>query len=180
VESQGDGVGFIMNQQELIEALEGYEQELDGIISRFRKGGGSIWIDPADDGRLRQIVHELRDIFQDHITDGRRHSAQLAADANASVENFYNSPSLHGVRTIRALTSSVLTRVQRDPSAVLTVAKAARAAGKKDPAFITRLAGRLPHVIKELRTRYDERPALDVVDEYDLQDMPISLNPAQS
>jgi REase_DpnII-MboI len=165
-----------MTQQELIETLEGYEQELDGIIARFHEGSDDgIWIDAGDDGRFRQIVHELRDIFQDHITDGGRHSTQLVADANASVQNFYNSPSLHGVQTVRALTSSVLTRVRRDPAAVLAVAKAARAASKKDPAFIVRLTERLPTIIRELRNRHDERPTLDVDDEYDLQDLVRSL-----
>ncbi|MDA9419313.1 hypothetical protein XI04_03855 [Bradyrhizobium sp. CCBAU 11430] len=50
-------------------------------------------------------------------------------------------------------------------------AAAARAAGKKDPDVILRLAERLHGVIRQLRERREERPTLEVENEYDVQDL---------
>ncbi len=165
-----------MNQQAIVEALEGYVQELEGILSRFVEGSDDgLWIARDDDGRFKQIVHEVKDIFRDHITEGRRYSDQLTVYMNASIQNFFMSPSYQGVGDIKVFISSVLTRVKRSAMAVRVVAQAAHAAGNKDPEFIGRLAVRLPIVIRELRHRRQDRPTLDVNDEYDLQDLMRSL-----
>ncbi|WP_428841298.1 hypothetical protein [Bradyrhizobium barranii] len=43
--------------------------------------------------------------------------------------------------------------------------------GKKDPDVILRLAERLHAVVRQLRERREERPTLQVEDEYDVQDL---------
>jgi hypothetical protein len=47
----------------------------------------------------------------------------------------------------------------------------AKALGSKDPDFIVMLAERLHKVVRQLRERREERPTLDVNDEYDVQDL---------
>ena len=165
-----------MNQQQIVEALEGYIQELEGILSRFVEGSDDgLWIAQDDHGRFKQIVHEVKDIFRDEITDGRQYSEQITVYANASVQNFFMSSSYRGVEDIKGFISSVLTRVKRSSTAVRVVAQALLAAGKKDSAFIERIAERLPIVIRSLRDRREDRNTLDVRDEYDLQDLMRSL-----
>ena len=161
-----------MNQLEIIEAIEGYKAELDGILTRFKRSDRDSWyLDRADYSRFMEIVHEARAIFEDHIMNGDENSHQLAAYANYSITNMLGSPSYDGVDKVRGLVSAVLTRVKRNPMAVVSIATAARAAGKKDPEFIERLAERLPVLIRKLRNRHDDRATLDVNDEYDLQDL---------
>ena len=48
---------------------------------------------------------------------------------------------------------------------------AAKAAGGKDPDFIATLAERFHAVVRRLRDRRENRPTLDVNDEYDVQDL---------
>jgi hypothetical protein len=57
------------------------------------------------------------------------------------------------------------------PMALKTAALEAKARGKKDPDGVVRLAERLHLVICQLRERRENRPTLDVVDEYDVQDL---------
>lgn len=164
-----------MNQQEIVEALEGYKTELEGILAWFSRGSDGWHINRQDAGRLDEIIHELRDIFGDHIVDGDQHSNQLAVYANYSISNWLHSPSHSGVEKIKSLVAAVIARVRRNPTSVKTFAQAARATGKKNPEFIERLAERLPTIIRELRNRREDRATLDVNDEYDLQDLLRSL-----
>ena len=59
-----------MNRDELIAALEACEVNLAAILSRFTKSRDGIYIDPNDDGRFREMVLELRDLFDDEFVDG--------------------------------------------------------------------------------------------------------------
>jgi hypothetical protein len=164
-----------MNQQEIIEALEGYKTELENILKRFSRSNDGWHIDQKDTGRLDEIIHEVRDIFADHIADGDQLSNQLAVYANYAISNWLNSPSHSGIEKVKALVASAIARVRRNPMSVRTFAQAARATGKKNPEFVERLAERLPIIIRELRNRREERATLDVNDEYDLQDLLRSL-----
>lgn len=105
------------------------------------------------------------------FVDGPKHSRPLLAYYQESISNFFGSPSYHGVECVRDVVSAAVSRVQRNPLAVKTAAAAARAAGKKDPDVILRLAERLHAVICQLRERREERPTLEVEDEYDVQDL---------
>lgn len=164
-----------MNQRELIEILAGYDKELEEILKRFTKTREGWHIESGDDSRFNQIVLEVKDILHDHIIDGDRHSDQLSVYANYSIFNWLDSPSYAGIEKVKGLIASVLARVTRNPMALVTIAQEARAAGKKNPEFLDRVAERLPTVIRELRVRREERPTLDVNDEYDLQDLLRSL-----
>ena len=160
-----------MQQQEMTSLLERYDDELGGILGRFRKDRDGIHIDQNDDARFRQMTLELRDIFDDAFVDGHRHSQVPIEYFNDSISNFIGSPSFRGVESVKSVVASALARVKRNPLALKTVALEAKARGEKDPDVVTTLADRLHGVIRQLRERRNGRPTLDVQDEYDVQDL---------
>lgn len=160
-----------MQPNEVIETLERHRGGLDAILSRFKKTRDGIHIGDGDDVRFRGIVLELRDLFDDMFVEGSRHSQPLLAYYNESVSNYIGTPSYHGVECVRDVVGAAVSRVKRNPIALKATAAAARAAGRKDPDVILRLAERLHAVIRQLRQRREERPTLEVEDEYDVQDL---------
>ncbi|MGY3690564.1 hypothetical protein ACVIGA_000644 [Bradyrhizobium sp. USDA 3240] len=160
-----------MQKDEVIAALQQYESELERILSRFQKTRDGIHIARGDDARFLAIAFELRDLFDDKFVDGRRHSQPLLADYNESISNFTGTPSYHGVECVKVLVSAAVSRVKRHPLALKTAALAAKAAGVKDSDTVVKLAERLHIVIRQLRHRREDRSTLDVVDEYDVQDL---------
>lgn len=160
-----------MQPNEVIEALERHRGDLDAILSRFKKTRDGIHIGDGDDTRFREIVLELRDIFDDMFVEGSRHSRPLLAYYQESISNFVGTPSYHGVGCVRDVVGAAISRLKRNPLALKATADAARAVGKKDPDVILRLAERLHAVVRQLRERREERPTLQVEDEYDVQDL---------
>lgn len=160
-----------MNQQEIIEILRSYKQELDGILGRFKRSHEGYYIDGNDEGRFKEIVHEVNDVFLDCFTNGDASSRQLLHLANESMANFTGSPSYAGVENIRGYVASALIRARRNPLAIRASLESAQVTDKKDAKFIERLAERLPTIIHELSNRREGRTTLAVNDEYDLQDL---------
>jgi hypothetical protein len=160
-----------MERDQIIAILEGYRDELGGILTRFNKGRDGIHIAPGDDSRFREIVFELRDIFDDEFAGGGRYSQPLIAYYNDSVSNWIGSPSYRGVDCVGGIVGSALLRIQRNPLALKKAASEAHARGDKDPEIIAMFADRLHSVVYQLRERHAERPTLDVADEYDVQDL---------
>jgi len=54
-----------MRQDEMIEILERYRSELEGILARFKRTRDGLYIELKDHGRFRELVLELRDLFND-------------------------------------------------------------------------------------------------------------------
>ncbi len=160
-----------MQQSDMIAILDRYKGELNDILSRFSKDRDGIHINRNDDARFREMVLELRDLFDDAFVDGRRYTQPLLAFFNDSISNYIGSPSYHGVENVRGLVASALIRVQRNPLALKKVALKAKASGAKDSEVVVTLAERLHLVVRQLRERRETRPTLDVVDEYDVQDL---------
>lgn len=160
-----------MQQDKVAPLLQAYRDELEAILSRFIKTRDGIHIESKDDARFRQIVLELRDLFDDVFVDGKRHSQPLLAYFNESITNWLNSPSYRGVENVYGVVVSALARVQRNPLALKSAALAAKASGAVDPDVITTLAERLHLVVRQIRERHDGRPTLDVTDEFDVQDL---------
>jgi hypothetical protein len=107
-----------MRQDEMIEILERYRSELEGILSRFKSTRDGLHIELKDHGRFTELVLELRDLFNDAFVNGHRHSNPLIAAYNDSVSNFYRSPSYRGVEDVKGVVASALVRVQRNPAAL--------------------------------------------------------------
>ena len=107
-----------MRQDEMIEILERYRSELESILSRFKSTRDGLNIELKDHGRFRELVLELRDLFNDAFVDGHRHSNPLIAAYDDSVSNFSRSPSYRGVEDVKGVVASALVRVQRNPEAL--------------------------------------------------------------
>jgi hypothetical protein len=160
-----------MQQDEMVASLERYKDELDGILLRFSKDRDGIHISQKDDARFRELALELRDLFDDEFVDGHRHSQPLIEYFNDSISNYIGSPSYRGVENVKGVVVSALARVQRNPLVLKKIALRAKASGVKDPDVVVTLAERLHAVVRQLRERREGRPTLDVVDEYDVQDL---------
>jgi hypothetical protein len=160
-----------MQADEMIATLDRYKSELEGILSRFRRTQDGIHIDQGDDARFRQLVLELRDLFEDAFVDGQRHSTALLNCYNDSISNFIGSPSYRGVESVTGVVISCLARVRRNPLALKKAALEVKARGAKDPDVVVTIAERLHSVVRQLRERREGRPTLDVADEYDVQDL---------
>ncbi|MGD1038492.1 MAG: hypothetical protein ABR878_15240 [Roseiarcus sp.] len=160
-----------MRQAEMTAILTRCKGELEGILSRFNKTREGIYIDQTDDARFRELALELRDLFDDAFVDGHRYSEPLVNYFNDSISNYIGSPSYHGVENVKGVVASALTRVQRNPLALKEAALEAKSSGAKDPDVVVKLAERLHAVVRQLRERRENRPTLDVADEYDVQDL---------
>lgn len=165
-----------MKQDEFSAALENYTAELGAILTRFKKTRDSIWIGEGDEARYREICLELIDLLRDELVDGIHHAKIVADYLNDSVQNYTRSPSYRGVENVRGVVNAVLARVKRSPASLKSTAVAA---GKVSPAdrieTLYRIGERFHLVAKQLRTRRERRPTLDVGDEYDVQDLFHSL-----
>lgn len=159
------------SREDTIASLDGYATKLEGILSRFRKDRDGIRIQREDNARFRQMVLELRDLFQDEFVDAASHVQPLLAYFNDSISNYLGSPSYSGVENVHGVVTSALTRLRRNPVALKQDLLTLKEFDAKDPDQITRLADRLHGVVRQLRQRREGRPTLDVSDEYDLQDL---------
>lgn len=163
--------GAAMTYEEVLAALDGYNRELVGILSRFKKDQSGIHIQDRDDGRFREMALELLHLFEDEFVNGGRHSQVLAAYFNDSTYNMSGTPSYQGVENVKGVVASALVRVQRNPMAIKSRALVGRARGAKNSDVVVTIAERLHRVIRQLRERRESRPTLDVNDEYDVQDL---------
>ena len=78
----------VAREPEIVTILERYKTTIDGILNRFTKTHEGIFINQEDDATLRQLVLELRDLFDDEFVDGRRHSEPLISAFNNSISNY--------------------------------------------------------------------------------------------
>src|ERR1700722_7504890 len=104
-----------MNVGDFLNELKRYEEEIDGIQSRFVRTSQEIHIGSGDDALLRQYVQELIDLFRDAIGPND-YSRKIGAAFNYAVSNWLDSPSLAGVQNILATVRSARTRFERDPN----------------------------------------------------------------
>jgi hypothetical protein len=164
-----------MKQDEITRSLESFESELQSILSRFSRSTTGIHIQSTDHSRFKEIVIELRDLFIDEFARPEDYLQPLESYFNASLANYTGAPSYRGVEDVRGVVTAALTRVRRNPLALKQLTVPAAAQGHKDPDDIIRIAERLHLVARQLRERHDQRPTLEVEDEYDVQDLVHSL-----
>lgn len=107
----------------MITTLVRYRGEIEGMLSRFQKTRDSINIDQQDDACFRELVLELRNLFDDEFLDGRRHSGPLLTYFSGSIANWIGSPSYHGVENVKGV-------VDRTCSAQSTSAQEDRIGGQ--------------------------------------------------
>lgn len=161
----------IMTIDEITQTLIQYKSALAGVKSRFFKTRDTIHIGDGDAPKFTQIVLELRDLFTDEFMDSRRYVEPLINAYNDSVSNYLGSPSYHGVESVETVVSAAIARVKRNPSAIKTVSIFLPPTSFGDPEFLAKLWQRFPLAVRQIRRRFNERPTLDVADEYDVQDL---------
>jgi predicted nucleotide-binding protein len=99
-----------MDNTELIKEIERYETALTGILSRYKDYN----IKRDDDPVLRQIIHELIDLFNDSLGKNS-YTYQIANEFNAGTANEFRSPSFKSVENIISVVRAALTRFKRNP-----------------------------------------------------------------
>lgn len=162
-----------MNVKEILDTLKNYERELEGIIGRFSKSTHGVLIDSDDGYRLREIVAELGDLISDHIPDSGHYSNNIGNSYVEGISNFSGSPSYASVQEIVAVVRALTVRIDRNPS--LFVPKKGIDGFEDKLAGIDIIANRFHAVVMQIRQRYGSRVAMDINDEYDVQDLFHSL-----
>lgn len=111
-----------MTSDEAKKILSEYNEELEGILSRFKNNRNGIYINNNDDPRYRQIVIEIRDFLND-ILGQNSYSTQIVSFFNEGISNFLGSPSYKSVENIRGLVASIITRIDRNPEILTNKSK---------------------------------------------------------
>ena len=106
-----------MSPDRAIQRLRRYEEELEGIASRFTRSRDSLHIGNGDDSRFHQIVIELRDLFDD-LLGKNSYSSMLVNAFNEGRANFLRTPSLNSVRQVNSIVSAAATRFEENPNLV--------------------------------------------------------------
>lgn len=163
--------GSILNQPEIIVLLEDYEATLSDILLRFQHTASEICIRPEDEASYRQITKEIADLLGDELVDGRTERSNFIGRVNESVSNYLGSPSKYGVETVQALIRAILNRIRRNPQAIKSMVPSLQPTALAATVAIVALAQRIHLIARQLRERHDDRPTLDLTDEYDLQDL---------
>lgn len=166
-----------MEIQKVTEVLEEYHRELTDILGRFTKTRDGIHIDQQDGYRMREIATELVDFISDHIPNSKHHAASIANYYNQGISNWIGSSSYASVEEIRGAVNSLKVRIERNPN--LFESSAGEIVVDDDEKFklsgIDTISNKFHAVVMQIRQRYDNRPTIDVNDEYDVQDIFHSL-----
>jgi hypothetical protein len=166
-----------MTIDEVLEALKGYYQEIDEILSRFTKTRDAISIDRDDDYRLKELTTEVIDLISDHIPNSVQHARMVAQAYNDGYSGYYSCQSWKGTKDIQGIIKSLIVRIERNPA--LFVPKEGTVSAPSEE--LNKISGieiiitRFHAVARQLRNRYGRRDTLEVEDEYDVQDLFHSL-----
>ncbi|KKM18019.1 hypothetical protein LCGC14_1669940, partial [marine sediment metagenome] len=164
-----------MTQDQALEILKNNKDELEGILSRFTRTSAGIHINRDDDARFREIVIEMRDLFNDEFVDNRNYTIPLANYFNNSISNFVRSPSYKGVENIKGLISAARARVERNPLALKSMQVTPGIEYSKNPGYLDVIVDRFHILARQIRQRHNSRNTLEIEDEYDVQDLFHSL-----
>ena len=166
-----------MKPEEVVIALEEYQQELENILSRFTRGRSGIRIEFEDNYRVRAITTEVIDLLHDHVPGSAHHRHLIATYYNEGISNPTESSSYTSVKEILDSISAVLKKIERNPALLREASKPlAESTSQDDPLDrIETVLRRFRAVAVQLRTRHSDRTTLDVGDEYDVQDLLHSL-----
>lgn len=162
-----------MSRDAILEALKAYNTELSDVLGRFSRTRNGWHIDAQDNYRLRTIVTELLDLLRDHIPGSVQHMDLIASSYNEGVSNMFGSASYACVEEIRAVVQAVITRILRNKGLFDNAAGPVSMDTdlKRLLDELDRIMLRFHAVAQQLRRRREDRPTLDIHDEYDVQDL---------
>jgi hypothetical protein len=99
---------------ELTDQLQLYATELGGILERFRRDQSGIHIRSEDDVRFKQLVLELRDLFNDNFP-GQPHASDVIRVYNEGGYSWAGGASLRCVEDTRGIVRAVIQRLKVNP-----------------------------------------------------------------
>jgi hypothetical protein len=113
-----------MDKKQVLQILDEYAEELDGILDRFTKNSDGWHIESEDRYRMGEISAELSDLIIDHIPNSEHHASMIVDYYNDGISNMSGSPSYSSVKRIKGEVKSLKTRIERNPSLIESVKKA--------------------------------------------------------
>lgn len=123
-----------MDNELILASLNEYVSRLEGILARFVRESGGVYMRSSDDSLYRQWVHELIDLFNDCL--GRNHySIQITKEFNEGINIFTDTPSFRGVENILSILRAAITRFSRNPE-ILSRKKAVQNLARRENVFI--------------------------------------------
>lgn len=105
-----------MRLDEVKQILSDYINELNQILSRFKRDSSGIHIDLNDEHKVLEITQEVLNLVHDEFIDYKQSSRLLSNSYNSSISNFLQIPSYSGVEQIKSVIKTLYTRVERSPS----------------------------------------------------------------
>ena len=166
-----------MKLDEVKQVLLDYIEELNQILSRFKKDSSGIHIYPKDEHRILEITQEVLNLLKDEFVDYKQSSQMLGNAYNSAVNTFLNVPCYNGVEQIKSVVKTIYTRVERNPLILraLFIQNNINITKQEQINNIIKIIDRFHLIAKKIRRRYDNRATLDIEDEYDVQDLFHSL-----
>jgi predicted nucleotide-binding protein len=123
-----------MDNEVILALLNEYASRFEGILARFERDSGGLYMLSSDEPLYRQWVHELIDLFNDCL--GRNHySIQIAKEFNEGIAIFTDTPSFSGVENILSILRAAITRFSRNPE-ILSRKKAAQNLVRRENVFV--------------------------------------------
>ena len=104
-----------MNITEVKNDLTRIAYELNQILGRFTKSTQGIHIAQDDDMRVKSLVLDLKEIFEDEFVDGSEYKSEVNHHYMDSISKYIGSPSYHGVESIKTIVMSAINRIDRNP-----------------------------------------------------------------
>lgn len=105
-----------MRLNEVMQIFSDYINELNQILSRFKRDSSGIHIDLNDEHKVLEITQEVLNLVHDEFIDYEQSSRLLSNSYNSSISNFLQIPSFSGVKQIKSVIKTLYTRVERNPS----------------------------------------------------------------
>ncbi|MCT7613175.1 hypothetical protein N5U20_08115 [Aliarcobacter butzleri] len=166
-----------MKLDEIKQVLLEYIEELNQILSRFKKDSSGIHIHSKDEHRILEITQEVLDLLKDEFVDYKQSSQMLGRAYTSAINTFLNIPCYSGVQQIQSVIKTLYTRLERKPEILkyLDNQNSINITKQEQINNIIKIIDRFHIIVKKIRKRYDNRATLEIEDEYDVQDLLHSL-----
>ena len=159
-----------MTHEKLIEILTAYLTELRNILGKFDKKSSS-WgyhLDLEYQERVTGIVQELRDLISSRIPNANQASIDIIRAYNQNLGPD-GSITYKQVSSVITALESFRVRVERFPE-ITQNPNGISALQIEKLEILNRIIEKFHDFARQLRSRHDDRPTLEIKDEYDVQD----------
>lgn len=124
-----------MNTEEIIQIVQGYKEDFEQYLNRYRQTDGSgLLINREDDPKYRQQVREVVDLFNDCLGKNS-YASQIVSEFNNGLNTLTGTPSYKSMQNIVGVLGAALTRFDRNPE-ILNRKDAQENTRKRENVFI--------------------------------------------